>query len=100
MSSSIRCTCCQAELTAPPFYNGNVYGMTCIKKVDPAQKVSKTVYVACESFKIVSEGQRCVVNVKVNGKVKQVVCYVDIQSRTTCTYMQEGVLFIAEDKIK
>ncbi len=68
MTTSIRCTCCQAELTAPQFYNGNVYGMTCIKKVDPSQKVSKTVYIACESFKIISAGQRNIVNVKVNGK--------------------------------
>ena len=100
MSSSIRCTCCQAELTAPQFYNGNVYGMTCIKKVDPAQKVSKTVYIACESFKIISAGQRNIVNVKVNGKVKQIVCYGDIEGQTTSTFMQDGTLFVAEDKVK
>ena len=100
MTTSIRCTCCQAELTAPQFYNGNVYGMTCIKKVDPAQKVSKTIYIACESFKIISTGQRNIVNVKVNGKVKQIICYGDIQSQTTTTFMQDGTLFVAEDKVK
>lgn len=96
----IRCTCCQAELTAPQFYNGNPYGFTCIKKVDPTQKRNKTIYVACDSFKVIQAGQRNVVNITVGGKVKQVVCYGDIQSRTTATYMQDGVLFIAEDKLK
>lgn len=100
MSNSIRCTCCQALLTAPQFHNGYAYGWTCIKKVDPSFKQTKTVYVACEAFKVVQAGQRSVVNVKINGKWKQVVVYGHIESRTTSTYMQEGVMFIAEDKVK
>ena len=91
----------KGELTAPQFYNGFPYGYTCIKKVDPAYKRTKTVYVAVEAFKVVSTiGGRNVVNVKHNGKVKQVVCYGDIYSRTTSTYLQDNVLFIAEDKLK
>jgi len=100
MSSTIRCTCCQSELTQPQFYNGYVYGMTCIKKVDPAFKTTKTVYVVCEAFKVVSSGSRNVVNVKVAGKVYQIVCYGDIENRTTTTFMQDGILFVAQDKIK
>jgi len=100
MSNIIRCTCCQAELTAPQFYNGFPYGFTCIKKVDPAQKRTKVVYVAVDSFKVVQSGQRNVVNVTVNGKSKQVVCYGDINARTTSTYMQDGVLFVAETALK
>lgn len=95
----IRCTCCQTELTAPQFYNGHPYGSTCIKRVDPSQKVSKVVYVACEEWKILSEGQRSVVKVKVGGKWSQVVAYGDIHGRTTTTYMQDGVMYIAEGKV-
>lgn len=97
-SNSIRCTCCQAELTAPQFHDGKPYGWTCIKKVDPSFKQTKTVYVACEGFKVVQAGQRCVVNVKLDGKWSQVVVYGDIESRTTSTYMQDGILFIAKGK--
>jgi hypothetical protein len=99
----IRCTCCQAELTAPQFYNGHPYGMTCIKKIDPAQKITKTVYVQVEAFKVVSlpGSTRHVVNVKYNGKWVQVVCYgPSIEERTTSTFMQAGNLFVAEDRVK
>lgn len=96
----IRCTCCQTELTAPQFYNGNPYGYTCIKKVDPAQKKSKIVYKACEAFKVLQSGQRNVVNVKIDGKWIQIVCYGDINAQTTTTFMQDGILYIAETKVK
>ena len=96
----IRCTCCQTELTAPQFHNGNPYGYTCIKKVDPARKKSKVVYVECEAFKVVQAGQRNIVNVKVGGKWVQIVCYGDINSQTTTTYMQDGVLYVAKGKVK
>lgn len=102
-TTMIRCTCCQAELTAPQFYNGNPYGYTCIKKVDPSYKRTKTVYLAMEAFKLISDpatSTRHIVNVKHNGKWQQIVCYGDIQSRTTTTYMQNDVLFVAEDKVK
>jgi hypothetical protein len=97
-TTSIRCTCCQTELTAPQFHNGNPYGWTCIKKVDPSHKQTKIVYVACEAFKVVVAGQRCVVNVKLEGKWSQVVVYGDIETRTSSTYMQDGVLFISQGK--
>lgn len=96
----VRCTCCQAELSAPQFFNGNPYGYTCVKKVDPSQKKSKTVYVQCEAFKVIQEGQRCVVNVKLAGKWQQIVVYGDINTRTTTTVMQDGILFVAQDKVK
>lgn len=104
MANSIRCTCCQAELTAPQFYNGHPYGWTCIKKVDPQFKRTKTVYVACEAYKQVSDENttRLVVNVKYNGKWTQVVAYGanSVEQRTTTTFMQDGVLFVAEDRVK
>lgn len=90
----IRCHCCQAELTAPQFFNGNVYGYTCIKKVS-GQKQTKTVYVECEAFKVIQAGQRTVVNVKIAGKWEQKVVYGDFATRTTSTFMQDGKLFVA-----
>lgn len=99
----IRCTCCNTELTAPHFYNGFPYGFTCIKKVDSAQKRTKTVYFAMEAFKLISDlatTTRHVVNVKHNGKWQQIVCYGDFNVRTTSTYMQDGVLFVSETVFK
>ena len=96
----IRCTCCQAELTAPQFYNGNPYGYTCIKKVDPSYKRTKTVYVACDSFKVIQAGQRNVVSIQVGSTKKTIVVYGDIEGQTTSSYMQNGILFVAESHLK
>lgn len=35
------CTCCGTEIKSPYFYNGGVYGWTCIKKVNPSEKRNK-----------------------------------------------------------
>lgn len=35
------CTCCGTELSSPYFYNGGVYGWTCIKKVNPNARKNK-----------------------------------------------------------
>lgn len=99
-TTMIRCTCCQAELTAPQFYNGHPYGWTCIKKVDPAQKRTKTVYLACDSFKVLQAGQRNVVAIQVGATKKTIVVYGDINKQTTSSYMQDGTLFVAESHVK
>lgn len=91
----IRCTCCQAELNAPEFFNGSPYGSTCVKKVDPSRRPKARKYIAAEAYKIVQAGQRSVVNVKVNGKWEQRTVYGDVQAQTTSTYMQDGVLYVA-----
>lgn len=100
----IRCTCCQAELMAPQFYNGNPYGYKCVRKVDPAYKQSKVKYFSVDAFKIAQQaGTRFVLHVNYNGKWIQVVCYgstASIQDRTSNTFMQEGVLFVAETALK
>lgn len=93
----IRCTCCQAEITMPQFHNGNPYGYTCIKKVDPAQKRKKVEFIPCDSFKVLQgEGtQRLVIKIVINGAAKNVPCYVDINNgRWSLGYVQEGVLYI------
>ncbi len=41
MALGIKCTCCQADITAPQFHNGKPYGWTCILKVKPNAKRSK-----------------------------------------------------------
>lgn len=97
----IRCTCCNTELSAPQFFNGFPYGYSCVKKVDPAFKRTKTIYVPVDAFKVASTmDTRHVVNVKHDGKWKQVVVYGDISSRTTTSYQQDGVLYVAEDKLR
>lgn len=98
----IRCTCCQTELTAPQFYNGHPYGMTCIKKVDPAQKITKTVYVAVEAFKIASgEGTaRMVIRLTYQGKPKTITVYVGANGQWSNSLLQDGVLYVAESALK
>lgn len=34
----LKCECCGADITAPQFHNGKMYGYTCITKVAPKQK--------------------------------------------------------------
>jgi hypothetical protein len=92
----IRCTCCQAEITCPQFFNGKPYGYTCVKKVS-GQKRVKREYVACESFKVIQgEGtQRQVIRLTLNGVRKDVVCYVDLQDgRWSVGYVQDGILYV------
>ena len=35
------CSCCGTEVNSPYFYDGGVYGWTCIKKVNPNTKRNK-----------------------------------------------------------
>ena len=38
---ALSCHLCGEKLTQPHFYKGNIYGWSCIKKVNPAAKKSK-----------------------------------------------------------
>lgn len=35
------CSCCGTDITSPYFYDGGVYGWTCIKKVNPRARRNK-----------------------------------------------------------
>lgn len=64
------CTCCGSDVTAPQFFNGKIYGYTCINKVAPkGTKKAKTQYVQVE---MISDGfsgtGRIQPIVKVEGK--------------------------------
>lgn len=100
----IRCTCCQAELTAPQFHNGYPYGYTCIKKINPEQKQTKIKYISVDAFKVVQQaGTRFVICVKFDGKWVQFVCYgstTSVEDRTSSTFMQDGILFVDENTLK
>lgn len=100
----IRCTCCQAELTAPQFHNGFPYGYTCIKKINPEQKQTKTKYFSVDAYHVTQQtGTRFVMQVYRNGKWVQFTCYGStnsINDRTSLTFMQEGVLFVDEKALK
>ena len=41
----IRCTCCNAEITMPQYYNGKPYGYTCITKIAPQHDRKQVEYV-------------------------------------------------------
>lgn len=71
------CTCCAAELTAPYFFNGGVYGYTCIKKVNPAAKKNKKQCVEVEVIKVFKNDNstRQIYRVKIQDKVQDVIVY-------------------------
>ena len=48
------CSCCGTEVNSPYFYNGGVYGYTCIKKVNPlvVKRKGKAKCVEVEALKI------------------------------------------------
>lgn len=49
------CTCCGTEVNSPYFFEGGVYGYTCIKKVNPKAKrnKAKTNFFEVEVVKVV-----------------------------------------------
>lgn len=53
-SGSIKTSCelCGEKLTAPIFFDGKIYGLSCIKKVNPSAKKVKSNYVVADSFTI------------------------------------------------
>jgi len=48
--SKTSCALCGEKLTAPIFYDGKIYGWSCIKKVNPTLKKKKTHFVVADSF--------------------------------------------------
>lgn len=67
------CSCCGSEVTAPYFFNGGVYGYTCIKKVNPtAKKVKDSGLWATYQDLIIEQPEanreRFAVSVIANGK--------------------------------
>ena len=46
----LKCFCCGADVTMPQFFNGEVYGYTCILKVNPTQKQVKTKWFLADSI--------------------------------------------------
>ena len=95
----IRCTCCQAEITAPQFFNGNPYGYTCIKKVSD-QKRFKLEYKPCDSFKIIGDlsvSTRVEVVYEISGKKHRHAFYMDQETGTFNpfhAYVQDGILYL------
>lgn len=74
------CSCCGTEVTSPYFYNGDVYGWTCIKKANPNEKrnkpKSKCVEVDVLKIKTFPKNScRSVATILVNGKKELVAAY-------------------------
>ena len=51
------CSCCGTEVTSPYFFNGGVYGYTCIKKVNPKAKKNKGKCYLVEVVKVVFDDE-------------------------------------------
>lgn len=73
------CSCCGTEVASPYFYDGGVYGWTCIKKVNPKAKKNKPklkcveVEVLKVEFSDMSTRGRALV--LINGVKDQVTAY-------------------------
>lgn len=107
----LTCTCCGAEITAPQFFNGKPYGWTCIKKVNPAAKQVKVVYVTVEvsgvfaystNANITADvlttgtfGYSPMLVIKHNGKKAYINC-----SGATVAFVQDGTMFVEERAYK
>lgn len=52
MSKIFTCSCCGADVTSPQFFQGKVYGWTCIKRANPAAKQVKTEWLKIEGGKV------------------------------------------------
>lgn len=77
MKNIVTCTCCQAEITAPQYYNGKPYGYSCVKKVSPNFKRKKNDVVVVEFVKLVSPIDRTcfTMTVKINNRNKSFPAY-------------------------
>lgn len=51
----LQCACCGSDITAPQFYNGQMYGYTCITKVAPKQKKNKAADLLIIPFESISD---------------------------------------------
>lgn len=74
------CSCCGTEVTSPYFFNGGVYGWTCIKKVNQNAKRNKpkTKFAEVEVLKVVFESDlmsRGKAYVSINGEKSIVPAY-------------------------
>lgn len=73
------CSCCGTEVTSPYFFNGSIYGWTCIKKVNQNAKRNKpkTKFVEVEVLKVVfdAESTRGKAYVVINGEKSIVSAY-------------------------
>ena len=91
------CSCCGTDVTSPYFFNGGVYGYTCIKKVNPNAKKNKAKLkcVEVEVLKIVwrtpdsaADGYgQAIVNV--NGQKSRVRVLKELND--TCTAFTDNI---------
>lgn len=49
---TLYCACCGSEVTCPQFFDGKIYGYSCITKVDPSRIKSKKKFLPYEFSKV------------------------------------------------
>lgn len=80
------CTCCGTALNAPYFYNGGVYGYTCIKKVNPYvcknKPKMKCVEVEITNIYFEENCSRGIALLIIDGKKEQYTAYREYDSLT------------------
>lgn len=82
------CSCCGTDVTSPYFFNGGVYGYTCIKKINPKVKRNKpkSKAVEVEVIKVIFDDEnsgRGKAYVNVNGEKIIVTAYRELNEEGT-----------------
>lgn len=57
-----KCACCFSDVTSPHFFNGAVYGYSCIKRVNPKYKKPKEIGLLVKADEISVEKRIAVIN--------------------------------------
>lgn len=92
------CACCGSDVTSPYFFNGAVYGYTCIKKVNPSAKKVKDcgLWVSYQDLIIERpelDRNRFIISVVCNGKTFQIGVSYDKEDLKLAGIAEKAKLF-------
>ncbi len=86
---TVRCTCCNSDLTAPTIINGKPYGYTCAAKIEGGKDARKFKYVPVKLVKTV--GWSVILETEDGERIKKIK---DGHGNIPFAYEQDGQIFI------
>lgn len=95
------CTCCGSLLTVPYVYNGNIYGSTCIKRINPNHTPKKLqgTWIKADSVTIEPiEGNQAVLVVAVVNGIRFTTRSYDNVTGKNSVIMVESKMLLISDK--
>ena len=91
------CTCCGSLLTVPYVYHGNIYGSSCIKKINPSYKAKKLqgLWLQADSVTVEPiEGQSAVLVVAVVNGVRFTARSYDVNGKNSVIMVESKLVCI------